>query len=198
MPAGVTTGVSGVCCCAHGGRYYRCFRCLLLCSWRALLRVFPVFVAVLMVGVTTGVSGVCCCAHGGRYYGCFRCLLLSSWRALLRVFQVFVAMFMQCLRCINQLPLFVVFPLSSHFCLTVQHCAVWSAIMVLQHVVVMVKGMVQNKLDSHKRHHYNTLWQVSAPENWGTMRVKHVLLLVLWTWRKIKKKIQIYSAFHHW
>ena len=114
LMAGITTGVSGV-CCAHGGRYYGCFRCLLVCSWRALLQVFPVFVAVLMAGVTTGVSGVCCCAHGGRYYGCFRCLLLSSWRALLRVFQVFVAMFMQCLRCINQLPLFVVFPLSSPF-----------------------------------------------------------------------------------
>ena len=28
-----------------------------------LLRVFQVFVVVLMVGTTTGVSGLCCCVH---------------------------------------------------------------------------------------------------------------------------------------
>ena len=109
LMAGVTTGVSGVCCCAHGGRYYGCFRCLLLCSWWALLQVFQVFVAVLMAGVTTGVSGVCCCAHGGHYYGCFRCLLLCSCN-------VFGAL-------INSLCL-LFFPYPLHFCLTVQHCAV--------------------------------------------------------------------------
>ena len=59
-------------------------------------------------------------------------------------------MFMRYLLFINQLP-FLFFPYSLHFCLTVQHCAVWRAIIVSQHVVVMVKGTVQNKLDSHKK-----------------------------------------------